>query len=237
MTIQISRRTAIALGFAFSFSPAHAGAAPMRLSTVGAGRMGSALGALFVKAGHEVMFSSRNPDQLRDMATKLGPKAHVGTVSEAIAFAEVPILLVPYSAMPEIAKAHATALAAKPLVLDVSNPILPRDGAIGEKARAEGAGTFLSRLMPGVKLVRAFNAIGYTQVAELSQRSEKVGVPIAGDDAKALEIASALIRGVGFEPVVVGDLAFGRHLLPGQGQPFQSVHAPAEIKRVAATLK
>lgn len=234
MTILLSRRTAIALGFAFSFS-AHAGAAPIRISTIGAGRMGSALGAVFVKAGHEVMFSSRNPDELKDMAAALGPNARVGTVTEAIAFAEVPLLLVPYSAMPEIAKTHGAALATKPLVLDVSNPILPRDGAIGEKARADGPGTFLSGLMPGVKLVRAFNAIGFTQVVDLSQRTERVGIPIAGDDAKALELASMLIRGAGFEPVVVGDLAFGRHLLPGQ--PLGGVHAPAALKQIAATLK
>ncbi|MCC6915340.1 MAG: hypothetical protein IT566_16700, partial [Rhodospirillaceae bacterium] len=53
MTIQISRRTAIALGFGFSFS-AYAGVVPLRIGTVGAGRMGSALGSVFVKAGHDV---------------------------------------------------------------------------------------------------------------------------------------------------------------------------------------
>ncbi len=233
MTIQISRRTAIALGFGFSFS-AYAGAAPIRIGTVGAGRMGSALGSVFVKAGHDVMFSSRNPDELKDLVASLGSKAKAGTVEEAIAFAEVPILLVPYSAMPEIAKAHGAALAAKPLVIDVSNPIVPRDGAVGEKARQQGPGLFLAGLMPGVKLVRAFNAINFAAVGELSERSEKAGVPIAGDDPKALEIASTLIRGIGFEPVTVGNLAFGRHLLPGQ--PLGGVHAPAELKQIAATL-
>lgn len=235
MTIMLSRRTAIAMGFAFSVRYAHAGAAPMRIGTVGAGRMGSALGAVFVKAGHEVMFSSRNPDELRDMVASLGPKAKAGTVAEAIAFAEVPVLLVPYGAMPDIAKEHGKALATKPLVIDVSNPILPRDGAVGEKARAEGPGTFLSGLMPGVKLVRAFNAINFAAVEELSQRSERMGIPIAGDDPKALELASTLIRGLGFEPVTVGNLAFGGHLLPGQ--PLGGVHTPAELRRIAATLK
>lgn len=234
MTIQLTRRTAIALGFAFSFS-AHAGAAPLRIGTIGAGRMGSALGALFVKAGHEVMFSSRNPDELKDMTAALGPNAKAGTVAEAVAFGEVVFLLVPYGAMPEIAKTHGAALAKKPLVLDVSNPILPRDGAIGEKARAEGPGTFLAGLMPGTKLVRAFNALNFAGLDEFSKRAEKVGVPIAGDDKQALEIASTLIRGIGFEPVVVGSLAFGRHLLPGE--PLGGPHSAAELRKIAATLK
>lgn len=234
MTIQLSRRTAIALGFAFSFS-AHAGAARLRIGTIGAGRMGSALGALFVKAGYEVMFSSRNPDELKDMAAGLGPNARAGTVAEAIAFGDVVFLLVPYSAMPDLAKTHGAALAKKPLVLDISNPILPRDGAVGEKARAEGPGTFLAGLMPGAKLVRAFNALNYAALDEFSQRGDRIGVPIAGDDREALDIASTLIRNVGFEPVVVGSLAFGRHLLPGQ--PLGGPHSPDELRKIAAGLK
>ena len=39
-----------------------AGGRPLSISTIGAGREGGALGALFVKAGHRVMFSSRHPD-------------------------------------------------------------------------------------------------------------------------------------------------------------------------------
>lgn len=234
MTIQLSRRTAIALGFAFSFS-AHARAAPTRIGTIGAGRMGSALGALFVKAGHDVMFSSRNPDELKDMAAALGPKALAGSVADAVAFGDVVFLLVPYSAMPDLARTHGAALVKKSLVLDVSNPIVPRDGEVGERARKEGAGTFLAALMPGAKIVRAFNALNYAALDEFSKRPDKVGVPIAGDDAKALEIASGLIRDVGFEPVVVGSLAFGRHLLPGQ--PLGGPHSPAELRQIAATLK
>src|SRR5215468_906601 len=42
-----------------------AGGSPLRISTIGAGREGGALGALFVKAGHRVMFSSRHPDTLK----------------------------------------------------------------------------------------------------------------------------------------------------------------------------
>src|SRR5215467_562530 len=62
---------------------------PLKIGSVGAGRMGSALGALFVKAGHPVMFSSRHPDQLKDMVTGLGPLAKAGTVAEAVAFGDV----------------------------------------------------------------------------------------------------------------------------------------------------
>ena len=63
----------------------------------------------------------------------------------------------------------------------------------------------------------------------------KIGVPIAGDDKGAIDLASALIREVGFEPVLVGDLAMGKYLVPGT--PLAGEHTPDEIKQIAATLK
>jgi predicted dinucleotide-binding enzyme len=60
-------------------------------------------------------------------------------------------------------------------------------------------------------------------------------MPIAGDDPKAIEIASGLIREVGLEPVLIGPLAMGKHLIPGT--PLGGEHSPDEIKKIAATLK
>src|SRR4026209_789712 len=102
---------------------------PLKIGSVGAGRMGSALGGLFVKAGHPVMFSSRHPENLTDLVQRLGPLAQAGTVEQAIAFGDVVVMVVPYTALEEIGRAHGPALAAKPLVLDICNPIARRDGA------------------------------------------------------------------------------------------------------------
>src|SRR5437660_5790943 len=84
---------------------------PMKIATIGAGREGGALGALFVKAGHPVMFSSRHPEQLKDLVAGLGALAKAGTVAEAIAFGEAVLLVVPYSAVPEAGKEFGGALA------------------------------------------------------------------------------------------------------------------------------
>ena len=96
---------------------------------VGAGREGGALGRLFVKAGHPVMFSSRHPENLKPLAERLGPLAQTGTVEQAVAFGDVVVMVVPYSALEEIGKTHGRALATKPLVMDICNPIARRDGA------------------------------------------------------------------------------------------------------------
>lgn len=212
--------------------------APLKIGSIGAGRMGSALGALFIKAGHPVMFSSRHPEQLKDLAQRLGPLARAGTVEQAVAFGDVVVMVVPYAALEAIGKAHGPALAAKPLVMDVCNPIARRDGAELVKWVNEhgGAGLASARLLPGARIVRAFNAISYRRVGEIAHRpGGLVGVPIAGDDPRAIALAEGLIRGMGFEPVLVGDLAMGKYLLPGT--PLAEEHTPAEIREIAARLR
>jgi len=211
---------------------------PLKIGMVGAGREGGALGTLFVKARHPVMFSSRHPEQLKGLVAGLGPLAQAGTVEQAIAFGDVVVIAIPYTAMEQIGKAHAGALAKKVLVIDVSNPIARRDGEdlvkwVGEQG---GAGLVTAKLLPGAHVVRAFNAIGSGRLAGLAHRpGEPVGVPIAGDDPKAIAVAQSLIREIGFEPVLVGGLAMGRHLVPGT--PLGGEHTPAEIRQIAGSLR
>ena len=60
-------------------------------------------------------------------------------------------------------------------------------------------------------------------------------MPIAGDDAKAIEVAQKLIQEIGFEPVLVGGLAMGKHLVPGT--PLGGEHTPAELRQIAGGLR
>jgi predicted dinucleotide-binding enzyme len=217
---------------------AQTGAPPLKIGMVGSGREGGALGKLFAKAGHPVMFSSRNPDTLKDLAASAGPLAQTGTVEQAIAFGDVIVLAVPYTAVEQIGKDHGPALAKKVLVMDVSNPIPRRDGEDFVKSvnAQGGAGLVTAKWLPGSHIVRAFNAINYARLPDIAHRAgNPVGVPIAGDDPKAIAAAEALIRQIGFEPVLVGGLAMGRHLVPGT--PLGGEKTPAELRQAAASLR
>jgi predicted dinucleotide-binding enzyme len=214
-----------------------AGGTPLKIGMVGSGKEGGALGTAFVKAGHPVMFSSRHPEQLKELVEGLGPFAKAGTVEQAIAFGDVVAIVVPYSGMEQIGKDYGADLAKKALVLDVSNPTVRREGEELVKwvEQQGGAGLATAKLLPGAHIVRGFNAIGYMKLSEDAHRQgELVGVPIAGDDQKALAIASNLIREIGFEPVVVGGLSMGKYLVPGT--PLGGEHTPAEIRQIASGL-
>ena len=210
------------------------GSGKMRIGVVGSGRVGGTLGGVWVKAGHQVMFSSRNIEHDKQLAGRLGSNARAGTPREAAAFGEVLLVSVPYGALPDVGKDLAGLLKGK-VVIDTCNPFPGRDGEIAEWARQKGAGLASAELLPGARVVRAFNAVSYVRMGSVQEQPGRVGMPIAGDDPKAIEVASRLIRDIGFEPVLVGGLAMGKYLMPGT--PLSGEHAPAEIRKIAATLK
>ena len=210
----------------------------MKIATIGAGREGGALGTLFAKLGHPVMFSSRHPEELKALVAAAGPTASAGTTAEAVAFGEVIFLVVPYPAVEQIGKDFGPALAKKLLILDASNPIPGRDGQeiVTQVAAQGGPGLVTQKLLPGSKIVRAFNAISYATLEQNAHRpGEPVGVPIAGDDSNAIALATRLIKEIGFEPVLVGGLAMGKYLVPGT--PLAGEHTPAEIRQIVANLQ
>jgi hypothetical protein len=184
--------------------------APLKIGIIGTGEIGGTLARLWVKAGHEVLVSSRHPDQLRGLAASLGPKAHVGTPREAAVFGTVVLVSVPYGALPQVGRDLKAELAGK-IVLDTCNPYPSRDGEMAVEARKVSTGVADPKFLPGVRLVRAFNAINSGDLASEAHRAgEPVAIPLAGDDREALEVAERLVRDAGFEPVVVGPLARAR---------------------------
>ena len=207
----------------------------MKIGTVGSGRVGSAIGAAWVKAGHEVMFSSLDLEADKKLAARLGGGGGGATPREAAAFGSVLLLTVPYAALPGLGRDLGDLIKGK-IVIDTSNPIVARDGDMAVAAREKGAGVASVEFLPGARIVRAFNAISAARMAEAAGKSERAGMPIAGDDPDAISVASALVRDVGYEPVLVGTLAaMGKYLIPGT--PLAGEHSPEEIRRVAATLK
>ena len=204
-----------------------------RIGIVGSGSVGGSLGAVWIKAGHEVMFSSRNLEHDKELAARLGPNARAGSPREAAEFGEVLMISVPYRALPEVGKSLGALLKGK-VVIDTCNPFPSRDGDIATWARQKGAGLASAELLPGARIVRAFNAIGAGRMGAAHEQPGRIGMPIAGDDAKAIALASRLIRDIGYVPVLIGGLAMGRHLMPGT--PLAGEHTPDEIRKIAATL-
>jgi predicted dinucleotide-binding enzyme len=188
----------------------------MRIGLIGAGRIGGTLAQLAVGHGHDVVLSnSRGPQTLADLAERLGEHASAGTPAQAAAAGDIVVVTIPLKAYREV---PATGLAGK-TVVDTNNYYPQRDGQIPE---LDDGGTTSSELLaahlPDSRVVKAFNAIYYADLASQGQPAGTHGrraLPIAGDDAQAKRAVDGLIREFGFDVVDVGPLAEGRRFQPG----------------------
>lgn len=206
------------------------GSSPTRIGIIGSGNIGGTIGGLWVKKGHSVFFSSRHPDELKDMVAKLGSLAQAGTVEQAVAFGDVLFIAVPYGGIPQIGKNYSAAMKGK-VMLDACNAVSSRDGAVADEVERNGIGVTTQKYFPGVRIVRAFNTMSYMVFAREANRPDpKLAIPIAGDDPQALQIAASLVRDAGFDPVTVGTLADARRFQRGQAGYGQQVTA-AELKQ------
>jgi len=191
--------------------PAFAQGRSMKIGVIGSGRIGSTIGALWAKAGHEVMFSDRDAEQVKRAIDALAPeskaRARAGSVAEAAAFGDAILIAVPYAALPAVQQQVGAQLKGK-VVVDPNNPVPSRDGELGAKAREKGAGVSTAALLPGARVVRAFNSWGYSVMArEANRPAPRMAIPVAADDAAALKLGMQLVADAGFDPVAAGSLA------------------------------
>ena len=223
--------TAAAAVVPFAFAQSRS----MKIGVIGSGRIGSTIGGLWVKAGHEVMFSDRDPEQVKRAIEGLGPRARAGSVPEAAAFGDAVLIAVPYMALPAIQQQVGAQLKGK-VVIDPNNPVPSRDGDMAVSAREKGAGVSSAALLPGARIVRSFNAWGYATMArEANRAAPRMALPVAADDAAALKLGLQLVSDAGFDPVNAGSLASSKAF--DLGSPVSGRILTAAELRQALSLK
>jgi len=205
-------------------------AAPMRIGIIGAGALGGTVGRLWVKAGHEVMFSSRHPEQLETMVRELGSRASAGLPLAAAEFGTVLLLAVPFVALPQVGRDLRSAYHGK-IVLDSTNPWGTSNSDVYREARELGVAQTVAKYMTGARLVRAFSCVDAWVLERAATRTDKrIGMPIASDDPQAMQLAAELVRDAGCDPVVVGNLTAAAAFAPG-GPGWRAHLTAPELRR------
>jgi 8-hydroxy-5-deazaflavin:NADPH oxidoreductase len=206
----------------------------VRIGIVGAGLVGHALAVRFAAAGHEVTISnSRGPETLADLVASIGGNVRAAAVVEAARLGELVAVGIPLHAI--------RALPPEPfggkIVIDANNYYPERDGQIPELDAGETTSSaLLASLLPGAKVVKAFNTIYFGRLLEDSRpdvpAEERLAIPIAGDDANAKQTVTDLIDQIGFTAVDAGTLAES-----GRQEPGTLLYvAYAESRRQQTTL-
>src|SRR5260370_8451590 len=84
----MAARLAFAAQRAPALAQARSGGTPMKIGIVGSGKLGGTVGARWVKVGHELLFSSRHPDELNPLVEALEPRARTRTHPPPVPFAD-----------------------------------------------------------------------------------------------------------------------------------------------------
>src|SRR5438034_10987671 len=188
----------------------------MRIGILGSGLMGSKLGTIFARAGHDVVFSySRSERKLKRLARKAEGHAQVGTPREAALHADALLLAVHWSRVADVLKQTGD-LSGK-VVITCSLPMNAKDTALAVAHTSSGAEA-LARKVRKAKVVSAFSTVPSEVLFDVFRRRRRTrqrpSLLFCGEDRNAKKIAARLIRDVGFEPVDAGPLRIARYVEP-----------------------
>jgi len=182
----------------------------MRVGILGSGLMGSKLGTLFARAGHDVVFSyARTKKKLEDLARQAGHKALAGTPSDAARDADALLLAVHWSRVDDVLK-QAGDVSGK-VIVTCSLPMSKDDAALVVGLTSSGAEE-LAKKVREARVVSAFSTIPSEVL--FTKKKPLPSLVYCGDDADAKGVVAQLVRDVGFEPVDAGPLRMARYTEP-----------------------
>jgi 8-hydroxy-5-deazaflavin:NADPH oxidoreductase len=181
----------------------------MKTAIIGLGNIGFRLAKYLTTGGEDIFVAERNEDKAKELATKLGGKAHAVSVDEVFSKADIVILAIYFDAIREFVNAHRRELAGK-IVVDPSNPIGP-DGNGGFKKTIpadQSSGKTIARLLPeGAELVKAFGTLRAQSLGDAANRApDRAVLFYATDFPEAGNAVAKLITVSGFAPVNVGGI-------------------------------
>jgi predicted dinucleotide-binding enzyme len=172
----------------------------MKIAILGTGSVGQRLYQLISPLTPSVQLCARKPELDRP------------DYAQGAQAADMVLLALPFTALTDVLPGLEAALKGK-IVVDCTNP-LHADWSPLLLGQEHSAGEETARLLPGSRVVKAFNTI-FADVMT-TDRQDRGGLRttafIAGDDAQAKSAVLSLARQAGFEPLDVGPLRMARHL-------------------------
>jgi predicted dinucleotide-binding enzyme len=164
----------------------------MKISIIGSGNVGSALGRGWVKAGHKVVFGVRNPSsQKTKNALELIPGALFKSMADAAGDAEVIVITTPPEAIlqiiPELGDVRGK------IVIDATNSVRTTPEPYPTAYHA------IRSITGSEQVVKCFNSTGFENMLDPVYNGTGIDMFAAGNNKEAKEVAAKLAKDLGFE--------------------------------------
>lgn len=185
----------------------------MRIGIIGSGNVGGALGLGWARAGHSVVFSSRNPasDEVKTLLQRAAGKSKAATPKEAAQASEVLLLATPWPAAKQAVEGLGD-IRGK-LLIDATNPLLPDLSGL-QLGTTTSAAEQVAQWSRGAKVVKAFNTVGSNVMEDPAFGAERALLFFCGDDEEAKQTVKKLAEELGFDAHDAGALQQARLLEP-----------------------
>jgi predicted dinucleotide-binding enzyme len=186
------------------------------IGILGAGKLGTVLAQLAVKAGYSVYIAgSSHPQKIALTVKVITPGASALESGEVIKRSDIIILALPLGKFRTIS---ASALDGK-LVIDAMNYWWEVDGSIPDLEKAPSSTEMVAGYFKGSHVVKALSHMGYHNLIDDNRpagASDRKAIAIAGDTSKYNKIVEKFVDTLGFDPVVLNHLSKGKLLEPGK---------------------
>lgn len=175
------------------------------ITIIGSGNMARAIGLRAVAAGRSVQVLDRSPDNAAKLAKELGATTVSGGLGD-VPEGDIVVLALYFEPAKEVAMHYGDTLSGK-TVIEISNPVNMETGDSLVVEAGTSAAEEVARLLPGARVVKAFNTTFAGTLAEGSAKGMPLDVFIASDSEQARNEVAAFVAAAGLRPLQVGGVA------------------------------
>lgn len=189
----------------------------MKIGIIGAGLIGGTLTRRLRELGHDVtVANTRAPETLADLADETGATAV--WAKDAAAGADLVIVSIPQKNVPDLADGIVDARKPGAPVIETNNYYpQQRDGEISAIEDGQAESAWVAEQI-GAPVYKVFNGIFWKHLLKKgtpSGASDRIALPIAGEDGPGRELVHGIVEQLGFDPVDAGPISESWRQQPG----------------------
>lgn len=164
----------------------------MKITILGAGNVGSALGKGWIAAGHSVLFGTRNAGSPKTQKMlDLIPDTRILSVEDAVKDMDVLVVTIPPEAVLDLIPRLGD-LSGR-IIIDATNSVRTRPEPYTTAFHA------IKALAPSAEVVKCFNTTGFENLFDPVYNGTGIDMFAAGSSLTAKQAASQLAKDLGFE--------------------------------------